>query len=515
MNPFSFSGLLAGVSSLAFGLLVFLKSENKRIGRIWLLFSLSVSVWGFGGMAIGLLQNPDHALFVWRVSFSCGVIWIPILFHHFVSIFCFSERKKSNFSSYLAGVVFLIIAPTSLFFSSVRSEFREFFYAEPGLAFPFFTAWWFGSVVYSHVVLIRAMKGSSETKRNQIKYFFLATAVGYGGGGMDFLPIFGVNLYPWGNFAITLYPLIMSFAILRYRLMDIRIFMRRAGLLVLVYGVLVTFSAPALFFLHQKAMNPTGVSNVLIGLEVAVLATALSLGPFLYAYFIKQSSFFREDAMAGLTHELKSPLAIIQSAVEMLARKPASQQFDPKQQADYVEMIQRNAERLSRFIEELLVVFKPSNDRPLLSIQETNLVDIFQRVARDFGDQLAGKNLTLSFNTQKEVVVLCDPNRIEKVLSNLLSNAIKFSKDGKIELSVEENRDQVKIILQDYGEGIPAEDLSRLFERFFQGTKHGRKGTGVGLAVSKTWVEAHGGQIGVKSDGEGKGSRFWFTLPKS
>lgn len=94
MNPFALSGLLAGSASLAFGILVFVRSEDNRIGRVWLAFSLSVAIWGFGGMGIAVSGVPEKAILAWRVSFAAGVIWIPILFHHFVLIFCFPENKN-------------------------------------------------------------------------------------------------------------------------------------------------------------------------------------------------------------------------------------------------------------------------------------------------------------------------------------------------------------------------------------------------------------------------------------
>ena len=84
MNLFALSGLLTGLSSLAFGSFVYWKGAHRPLNRLWFIFTISVAVWGFGGMWIALAPTPHQALLAWRFSFACGVVWIPILFHHFV-----------------------------------------------------------------------------------------------------------------------------------------------------------------------------------------------------------------------------------------------------------------------------------------------------------------------------------------------------------------------------------------------------------------------------------------------
>jgi len=246
MNPFALSGLLAGITSFSLGLLVLLKIPNKKLGRIWFLFSLSVALWGFGGMWIALAKNPSEALLAWRVAFGFGVIWIPPCFYHFVCIFCDLERRPSIVIHYLIGLTFLLITPTTLFYSGVRWIFDSMFYSVPGKFFPFFMIWWF-LIFYSHIDLFRTNKKASPAKKNQIKYFFLATAIGYGGGSLCYLPIFGIDLYPWGNFTIFIYSSVMSYTILRYRLWDLRVLLREftsylisSGFIALVCAFIVT-----------------------------------------------------------------------------------------------------------------------------------------------------------------------------------------------------------------------------------------------------------------------------------
>src|SRR5262245_52090991 len=101
MTPFSLSGLLAGVTSLSVGFFVLLKSPNRRIGRIWFLFTLSVAGWGFGSMWIGYSKTPNECLHAFAAAYIFGVIWIAPLFHHFVRIFLELKNNKSITIHYL------------------------------------------------------------------------------------------------------------------------------------------------------------------------------------------------------------------------------------------------------------------------------------------------------------------------------------------------------------------------------------------------------------------------------
>ncbi len=238
MNAFSVSGLLTGLSSIAFGYFVYLKGRERSVNRLWFYFSISVAVWGWGSMWIALARTPAEALLAWRVAFGFGVVWIPILFAHFVHVFC--ERPRTHFLivSYAHGIIFAPLAFTELFFSSVRPVF-SFFYATPGYVFPYFVFWWVSTVAYSHVLLALAGSKSTGQKKTQIAYFLLATAIGFIFGSLDYLPIFSIDLYPYGNFAIVLYPIIMTYAIVRYRLLDISVVLNKGLAYAIVLGIIV------------------------------------------------------------------------------------------------------------------------------------------------------------------------------------------------------------------------------------------------------------------------------------
>jgi hypothetical protein len=273
MTPFTFSGVLAGLSSIAFGSFVFFASKNKRIGRTWLVFTISVAVWGFGGMWIGIAKNPVDGLTAWRVAYAFGVVWIGVTFYHFVSAFLGDSNSKTIRIHYLVGVFFALNVFSSAFFSHARFIFNSVYYARGGYLYPFFFLWWFALVVYSHLRLLRAYKSVTADVRNQIKYFFFGTAVGFAGGSTAYLPNFGIDVYPWGNFTVCLYPVIMAFAIVKHRLMDINVIIRRTLTYSIVTGTLTAIYLGTVALFAHLFEGVTGYQTVFSSAVAAGLIT--------------------------------------------------------------------------------------------------------------------------------------------------------------------------------------------------------------------------------------------------
>jgi len=199
MTPFGLSGLLTGIASVSFGLFVLSMSPNRKIGRIWFLLSLAVGVWGFGGMLISWTRTTTEGLLAWRLAYAFGVVWIAPLFYHFVCTFLDLRRKRSIVLQYFITLLFLLTIPSSLFFSCVR-VFHSLYYVLGGALYPIYFAWWITLVLFSHYELIRAYHTASPGRKIQIKYFFVATAIGYAGGSIAYFPAFGIDITHGGIF---------------------------------------------------------------------------------------------------------------------------------------------------------------------------------------------------------------------------------------------------------------------------------------------------------------------------
>ena len=169
MNSFALSGLFTGVTSLALGLFVFFMNPRRPLNRIWLLFTGSVALWGGGGMWIAMTQDHDTALWAWRLAFAFGVLWIPILFYHFVLLFCGLPGRRLLNANYAMGMLlFTVILGSSLFYDDVRFVFSSFYYAHPGSpVFYAFFVWWVWLVSYTHYQVWQVYQTAVGQKRKQ------------------------------------------------------------------------------------------------------------------------------------------------------------------------------------------------------------------------------------------------------------------------------------------------------------------------------------------------------------
>lgn len=514
MNPYSLSGLLIAINSLALGLLVYFKNPDKNLGRIWFLFTLMTSFWGLGVMVVGSTSEFEIAALGWKISYVTGVIWISPLFYHFVCIFLNLQRKKSIRLNYALGGLFVLGVGTPAFFKNIEWTFNSLYYVRAGWLYGVYFAWWLGLVAFSHWDMIRVYPNVPENKKRQIKYFFLATAVGYSGGVLSYLPKFSVDIYPWGNFLVCLYPLIMGYAILKYNLLDIRIFIRRTGLLIFIYTVLLLASMPILMSLNHDLVF--GTKPALGWLKILGVTGVMTLGPVFYAYLVRQNQYFQEKKASGLTHELKSPLAAIQGALETIKSFQENRPKEAKME-EYLDIIDRSSIRMTSFVNELLHVFNLQNAKDFLDRQNTNMNDLVQKVTNQYRSQAQLKGLNFECRLPKNLVVLmCDGPKIEIVISNLLSNAVKFTENGAVTVTLEQNTTEVSVSVEDTGPGIDPKDLPHIFEPFYQGKAgKGGKGSGIGLTIAKAWVEAHGGKISVRSNVKGKGTKIFFVSPNN
>jgi signal transduction histidine kinase len=227
MNLFAISGILGVATSALMAGLMFVRGKNKT-HFIWGCFCISVVLWDLG--VAYLASTPDEtAAFSWWKIALLGIIFIPATFNHFVYTFLGIKNKVLIYSSYLVAIALaLVLFLRSGYLLSLKWSFGEFFYNHlPGPVYYFLTIFFFFLIGWGHYKLITAYAHSSGIKKLQLKYFFIGTLIGFSGGSFNFLPAYGINLYPILNFTIVLYPLIIGYSIIKYRLMDIRIVIRR------------------------------------------------------------------------------------------------------------------------------------------------------------------------------------------------------------------------------------------------------------------------------------------------
>jgi len=293
---YGISNLLIMITSLGISIFVFVKGPRNKTNKIWTILTLSIAIYGFGGYMVSLSENAHSALFWWQVAYI-GIILIPVLFMHFVCSFLDIKRPfLLRIIYFLTSVVWILnifakdlfLGNVSLFFENSKI-FKSGYWIYPPTPFLiFYIIFIFGGIaILSHIELIKGYKRADHFKRYQIKYFFLGTVLGFIGGGTSYLPCFNIRLYPALNILVVLYPLITSYAIVRHRLMDIRIAVTRTGIFVVVYSLVLGLPFAVAFWLKDWLIETFRASWWI--LPLGLMAALATVGPFIYIYLQRKA----------------------------------------------------------------------------------------------------------------------------------------------------------------------------------------------------------------------------------
>ncbi|HAJ57309.1 MAG TPA: PAS domain-containing sensor histidine kinase [Candidatus Omnitrophica bacterium] len=222
----------------------------------------------------------------------------------------------------------------------------------------------------------------------------------------------------------------------------------------------------------------------------------------------------RQDFVANVSHELRTPLSSIKGYAETLLEGALDDKANAR---DFVGIIHHDSERLSKLIDDLLDLSKIESGKMKMVFLPVELQGVIRRIAAVLENQAKSKAISVSVDAPAGLPkVMADESRLSQVILNLLDNAVKYTpQGGSVKISARIDNDFVRVGVSDTGIGIPDEDVSRIFERFYRVDKARSRelgGTGLGLSIVKHIVSAHNGQVWVSSE-PGKGSTFSFTIP--
>lgn len=525
LNLFAISGLLIGFTSLSLGLVVYLKDRRAKLNKIWLPFAIAVAVWGFGGYKIATASEELSALFWWRIT-HMGVIFIPIFFWHFVYIFLNIRRSKTIFCIYLFGIFFLLVDFTKFFIRDVKFSFDSFYYiTTPPFLYSAFVFLWFSAIIYVHYELFKALKKTHGIQKIQIKYFFLAMAIGFSGGSISYLPVFDINLYPLLNFTVPLYPIIMTYAILKHHLMNIRIIATEllTILIILLFAIKailsqsrweLVFRISALglivFFgilLIKSVLNEVRRREVLNDLANKLKQANQKL---------KILDEAKSSFISIASHQLRTPMSAIKGYFSMLLEGDFGKLN--QEQEKTVKLNFSVTEQLVRLVNAFLDISRIEAGRFALSLEKVQVEDLIREVVDEMHFQAKEKKLILgtALPPKKMPAIMIDRNRIKDVISNLVDNAIKYTKQGGITISARRAGEGIEVEVKDTGIGLEKSEIKSIFNKFMQGegaAPLNLRGAGLGLFIIKKLINAHNGRVWAKSEGKNKGSVFGFYLP--
>jgi signal transduction histidine kinase len=218
----------------------------------------------------------------------------------------------------------------------------------------------------------------------------------------------------------------------------------------------------------------------------------------------------REEVLHMVAHDLRNPLSTIGMTAELLIEMPVTEE----QRQKHARTIARCGKSMNSLIQDLLDFARLEAGRIRVEPVATEVDDLLEQVVELMQPIASAADVRFSVSGGSEVPpVSVDRERVARVFSNLIGNALKFTPPGgRVDVRTQLAGEEVRFSVADNGPGIPPERVSQIFESFWQANQDDRRGIGLGLAISRHIIDAHGGRIGVQSE-VGGGSEFWFTVP--
>ncbi len=274
-NLFSLSGLLLGLTGTILAIII-LYLRKSRLHFVWMLFNIAVALWGWGSFFLGRMPDSYETLMLWRVSYI-PILFISVFFVHVVYELCNIKSKKVLIFAYIHATIAAVLSVfTDKYIAGTRLIFDNLIYAYvESIVGKISFLIWVGLVAYGIYQLIKSYSCEKGLKKNQILYFLVAMAVGFSSGLTNFIPYLGFNIYPVGNFGIVVYCIIVTYAVFKYRLMDIKLVFRKSMVYSISAGVLTSIFVVLVLAMTKFLSYIAGVSSFAITAIAALIIAFL------------------------------------------------------------------------------------------------------------------------------------------------------------------------------------------------------------------------------------------------
>ena len=516
MNLFGISGIIIGITSLLLSIIVLGHNYKNSLSRLWAFLSFLIAIWGFGVFQISRTVSPEWSLFWWRIT-HIGVILIPVISIHFILAFLKIKKTLVLRLVYATGIFFLLSNTTPYFISNIRYVFDSFYYdSPPSVLYVIFTTFFFFTFIYNNYLLYKQYHQVESLKKKQIFYFFIAIFLGFVGGSTNFLPVFGIDVYPILNFAVLIYPIVLLYGVFNGQLLNIKIIATEL------------FTSLILLTLFGEIFFSKSFTEFVIKGAIFLFTT-------FFGYMIIRSVYMEvraREKIEGLVKELEIANKQQENLIHFINHQVKG--FFTKSKYIYSVILEGDYGTLNERMESIIREGLKSDNEGIAMVEDIlNASNIksgvmkYNKADMDFRDLVLSvisdqekiardKNLSVDKNIDEgDYQISGDSFQLKQVVKNLLDNAIKYTSAGKVIVSLSKNAGKILFSVKDTGIGITKGDKDKLFTEGGKG-KNSQKinvdSTGFGLFIAKSIVEAHNGKIWAESEGEGKGSEFWVEL---
>lgn len=532
------SFLLSVVSINVILMAIVLFSSNKN--RINKIFALTIfTMVGWIVCAYFSQETANNLLSLWLARFAfifAGYIGLFLLGFSFIfpndeneSLMNYKVWKISFYSSF--AITALLLTPLMVKNVEITTWGANVI---NGKIYQLFGLYFITNIIYSLINLINKYrkKDITQTENRQLFLIFLgfsitaiiATATNF------IIPLLtGTNeLAKFGPFATIFLVGMTSYAITKNQLFDIKVITTEILVFILGIGALVdTFLSKSLL---ESALK-TGLTLLIalggysliksIKQEISQKDKIQKLAKDLKEANdnLKQLDKTKDDFLSMASHELNTPIAAIEGYLSMILVEGLGGKI-PDKARKYLASVFQSSQRLAHLVKDLLNVSRIESDRIHIIYEECQIIDLINQAIMEIGSKVQEKHHTLIFKQAKAKMptTWLDKTRITEVLINIIGNSIKYTPEhGTIEVKVVHDDDKLVVSVSDNGKGIPKDRNDAVFQKFTQVDvlKDEVKGTGLGMYISKRFIELHKGKIWFHSDGADKGTTFFFSLPIS
>ena len=525
---------LAGLSFACFGLITYIKNRHSKISILFGLLSFSFALWSFSWFMMLISDGAHATVLFWARLLNLGATLIPVFYLHWI-FHLLNKDKDRRFIlliGYTITALFAFASFTTPYIPSVHSYLFFPNWPTPG---PLYTAFlffgYFGMAGHGIVSIIREFNTLPQESKYQMVYVLLGSLLGFGGGAVNFLGMYGITVFqPFlifaGAFGVITSPFFLAYAAFRYRFMDIKLIATEffTGILLLVLLI---------DLLLAESFRDIGLKSVML-----VLAS-------IFGYLIIRSIInevhsrekieqlaeklqhankeldrinqAKSDFLSMASHQLKTPLSIIKGYISMTLE--GSFGNITKKIKEQLEKVFISNERLISLVEDLLNLSRVEEGRMKYDWADENISNIVQQIMDEVIMAAQHKNLKIVWNPPSEpFYARVDINKIRNVIFNLVDNAIKYTNQGTITVAVSKHNQSVRVSVKDTGRGMSSDQIPKLFTKFtrvFEGEQSNltTSGFGLGLYVARLIAEGHKGRVWAESAGLGKGSTFILEVP--
>ena len=518
MNLFGITSVMIFFAGLGFGLFLYSSDRKSKIIKMWFAVSIATSLWGLGLYGVTSTSNVAVAL-RWQYLLDISAIFIPITYFAFVcellEIKLFFLRR---FFLYL-GSILAIFSVTHYFKAGMTTRFG-FFWVSPGeyyIVFPIFFAL---VVTTSLFFLIDAYIKSKDRPifHAQIRNTLIAGLIGFGGGITDFFPQV-INIYPFGNYFILLYVMFMSYGVLKYKMFNIKIISAQlfSGAIFLVF----------LFNLLETDTSSSWVIRFILLVLISIFSGFLVRGVYKeveqkekiekLADQLQETNRNQASLMHFMNHQVKGKFGISKNIFAELL----TDDYGTMPPAT-LPLLQKGLDEANlgvSYLQGILNGSSAESGKLQYDMKPMDMKVVVQEVYEKQKENAEKKGLSVNLRIEEgDYHTTGDIIQLGESVRNLIDNSINYTLAGSVDVELSQTDKSVLVKIKDTGVGIAPEDRERLFKSGGRGAnslKVNVNSTGYGLVFVKIVVEAHGGKVGVESEGKDKGSTFYMELPKS